>query len=133
MVDNEVTGRMPGSTGLSHAARRQVGDEALVLAGLEEELGHAEVGQVSLAARKSRSLAMSAERGWPGRVGCHPDGEAADGPRQLHEIRGVGQLADGGVGVVGRIAAQGHEVLDACLAQRDQDVGQLEPACGPHR
>ena len=84
----------------------------------------------SLAARKSRSLAQVGRPGMAGRVGGHPDGESADGAGQLHELRGVGQLAGAGGRVLGRVAAERHEVLDAGLAQRDEDVGQLEAGVG---
>ena len=42
----------------------------------------------------------------------------------------VGQLARPGVGIGGRVAAERHQVLDARLAQRHQDVGQLQPGVG---
>ena len=66
----------------------------------------------------------------PGGVGRHPDREPADGPGQLHQLDGVGQLALGGVGIGRRIAAEGHEVLDARLAELDQDLRQLQPGVG---
>ena len=40
------------------------------------------------------------------------------------------QLALGGLGVGRRIPAEGHEVLDARLAELDQDLGQLQPGMG---
>ena len=55
-----------------------------------------------------------------GRVGRRPDGEPADGPGQLDELGRVGQLARARRRVLGRVATEGHEVLDAGLAQRHQ-------------
>ena len=98
--------------------------------GLEEELGHGEVGQGQLGRQVVAVARQVGRERVAGGLGGHPDGEPADGPGQLHQLRGVGQLADGGVGVGRRVAAQGHQVLDARPAQLDQDLGQLEAGVG---
>ena len=64
------------------------------------------------------------------RVGGHADGEAADGVGQLDQFAGVGELPGAGVRILGRIAPERHQILDARLAQRHQDVGQLQAGVG---
>ena len=49
------------------------------------------------------------------RVGRHADREATDGPGQLDELRGVGQLARPRLGILGRVAAERHEVSTPAL------------------
>ncbi len=130
MEPSEVTGRIPGRTGVLHAPGGQVGRQPLVLGGLEEELGDAEVGHLQLGGQEV-TVALGARRpGMSGRMGRHADREPADGPGQLHQLGGVGQLPRAGAGVRRGIAAERHQVLHARLAQRDQDVGQLQPAVG---
>ena len=63
-------------------------------------------------------------------MGGHADGEPADRPGQLHQLDGVAQLTGPGPGVRRGVAAQGHEVLDPRLAERHQDLGQLEARVG---
>jgi len=58
------------------------------------------------------------------------DGEATDGAGEMHELGGIGELARSGVGVLRRVAAERHEVLDARLAERDKDVGQFQARMG---
>ena len=91
----------------------------------------AEVGQLQLGGQEvAVARRCSGERGMAGRMGRHADREAADGAGQLDQLGGVGELAGAGVGIGRGVAAQGHEVLHAGLAQRDQDVGQLEAGVG---
>ena len=65
MVPSEVTGMMPGSTGVRNATCREVGHQPLVLGRLEEELGDAEVGQLQLGRQEVPVAGRSGERGWP--------------------------------------------------------------------
>ena len=69
---------------------------------------------------------MLGDRGWPGRVGGHADAEPADGPGQFDQLDCVGQLAQVGRRVGGRVAGQRHQVFDPGLPEVDQDVGQLQ-------
>ena len=133
MVPSEVTGRMPGRTGvrIPRAARSRTSPS------------YSEASKKNWVTPKSATLEFGGQEvpvapvaggaGMPGRVRRHPYREAADGPGQLDQFDGVGQLTGPGLGIGGRVAAERHEVLDAGLAQRDQDVGQLQAGCAPRR
>ncbi len=121
---------MPGNTGVSTPRSTQIGEETFVLGSLEEELGDAEVGQCQLG-REEVAVARQVGRARvAGGVRGNTDGEATNGPGQLHELSGVGQLAGAGRRVLGRVAPERHQVLDPGLAERHEDVGQLEPRVG---
>ena len=130
MVPSEVTGRMPGRTGVRTPRASRSRTSPSYSEASKKNWVTPKSASSSLAARKSRSLPVLGRAGMPGRVGRHPDREAADGPGQLDQLDGVGQLTGPGLGIGGRVAAERHEVLDAGLAQRDQDVGQLQPGVG---
>ncbi len=121
---------IPGTTGVEIPRCRQVVDQPEVLLRPEEELGDREVRQPQLLGQVVAVGGQVGRTRMPGGMGCHPDRESADGPGQLDQFDGVGQLALGGFGVGGRITAQGHEVFDARLAEVDQDLRQLQPGVG---
>ena len=115
MVDSEVTGRMPGRTGVSTPRARRSAIRLSYSEASKKNWVTPKSASSSLAARWSRSLGQVRRAGVAGRVGRHADGEAADGPGQLDQLRGVGQLAGPGVGVLGRVTAERHQVLDPAL------------------
>ena len=63
-----------------------------------------------------------------GGMSGHDDGEAADLPRQAHQLDGVLELATRRIGIRRRIAAQRHQVLHADGAVLLEDVDQLGAA-----
>ena len=68
MVDSEVTGRMPGSTGVSMPRSRRSATRSSYSDGLEEELRDAEVGQCQLGRQVVTVTLPVRRRGWP--AGC---------------------------------------------------------------
>ena len=130
MVDSDVTGRMPGRTGVSTPRSRRSATRPSYSDGLEEELGDPEVGQLELGRQEVTVARQVGRAGVAGRVGRHADGEAADGAGQLHQLRREGELTGAGARVLGRVATERHQVLHAGLAQGDEDVGQLQAGVG---
>ena len=112
------------------ASLAEVGHQALVLRRLEEELGDAEIRQREFGGQEVAVGRQIGRAGVARRMGGHADGEASDGPRQLHQLGGVGQFTGPRIGILGWIATEGHEVLHPRLAQRHEDVGQLQPGVG---
>ncbi len=128
--ESAVTGMIPGTTGVEMPRAARSSTSRQVLLHPEEELGHGEVGQAQLLGQAVPVGRQVGRSRVPGGVGGHPDRESPDGPGQLHQLDGMGQLAFGGIGIGRRVAAEGHEVLDARLAEIDQDLRQLEPGVG---
>ena len=104
--------------------------QAHVLLDLEEELGDAEVRQAELGGQEVAVRLHVGRRRVAGGMGGDADREAADRPGQLHELDGVEELAGPGRRVGRGVAPQGHEVLHARLAERHQDLGELQPGVG---
>ena len=107
---------IPGSTGLSTPRSARSSTRPVYSSASKKNWVTAKSASASLAARWSRSLDRSGRERMAGRVGRHPDREAADGPGQLDELDGVAS-SPGRRRAPGRVAAERHQVLDPGLAE----------------
>ena len=127
MVASEVTGRIPGSTGVRTPRASRSATSPSYSEASKKNWVTPKSAISSLAARKSRSLSVLGERGCPAGWAATPTEKPPMARASSTSSAGVGQLTGPGVGIGRGVAAQRHQVLDAGLAQRDQDVGQLQP------
>ena len=115
---------IPGSTGLVTPRPGEVGDQVDPLGGVEEELGHGEVGAVQLVGQVAPVLVEAGRLGVPLGVRRDADGEVPDLTRQVHQVRGVGEFA-GAVGSDDGVPTQGHQIDHARVAVARQDLAHL--------
>ena len=101
-------------------------DQRKVMIDLEEELGDGEVGLTQLGS-EVLAVFVAVRRPWVQlRVRSHTDREPTEVDDVVDQLAGVAILADRRrVGISGRVAAQGQDVLDTLGAVVDQDVADV--------
>ena len=78
-------------------------------------------------------MSRSGDRGWQLGEGGDADGEVADARGEVDELGGVGEVGREVGAVLGRVAAEAEEVLDAVVAVAADDLVELRRGCGRRR